>query len=577
MLDAPSGHLTLAFVAEARTWTVPLPPHGQVVVGRGSESDVRVDESQLSRRHVSLELGGPTALLHDLGSLNGTTVGGRRLQPREKVQLALGDTVAIGGSVLTLHRRRRGAIAPALVARLLRVAPRGGVRARRAAKDDVRDPRRSIRVARGAARARGAPVGEPERRARRRELCAGGVRGAPHRRRRRRGAEPGRDAAREARRRRARVGGEPRVLPARRADARGAARRRAGAASRGGRAGARAGGRADGCARSPSASRRHHQRAHPRRDRRRQGGARARRSTTSRRARRSRSSRINCAALPETLLESELFGHERGAFTGAAHRSGAPRERPTAARVFLDEVGELPLATQAKLLRVLDEREVTRVGAARPRPSTCASSPRPTATSRPRSRAAVPAGSLLPARTASRSPSRRSASAPRRILPLARRFVASRRCARGARREVRASRRRARAPAAPTVAGQRARAPQRRSSAPCSSARRRDPPRAPPGREDGPRCSGARLRSVAPPSSTRARRAAAVERGARDTRHPAPRRSRPPHRTPPSESASAPRSRVRRKPDARREVPGRLARDADRAHPGVRNPRPRKR
>jgi DNA-binding NtrC family response regulator len=74
---------------------------------------------------------------------------------------------------------------------------------------------------------------------------------------------------------------------------------------------------------------------------------------------------INCAALPETLVESELFGHERGAFTGAtATRKGA-FESAEKGTLFLDEIGELPLASQAKLLRVLEDRKVTRLGGTR--------------------------------------------------------------------------------------------------------------------------------------------------------------------------------------------------------------------
>ncbi len=71
---------------------------------------------------------------------------------------------------------------------------------------------------------------------------------------------------------------------------------------------------------------------------------------------------INCAAIPETLLESELFGYEPGAFTGAAGRKTGLFEASNNGSVFLDEIGDLPLLTQAKILRVLQEKEVRRLG-----------------------------------------------------------------------------------------------------------------------------------------------------------------------------------------------------------------------
>jgi len=71
---------------------------------------------------------------------------------------------------------------------------------------------------------------------------------------------------------------------------------------------------------------------------------------------------INCAAIPETLIENELFGHERGAFTGAGERRLGKFELASGGTVFLDEIGELPLAVQGKLLRAIEEKSIDRIG-----------------------------------------------------------------------------------------------------------------------------------------------------------------------------------------------------------------------
>ena len=75
--------------------------------------------------------------------------------------------------------------------------------------------------------------------------------------------------------------------------------------------------------------------------------------------------RVNCAAIPGTLIESELFGRERGAYTGALTRQIGRFELADASTIFLDEIGDLPLEVQVKLLRVLEERQIERLGSAR--------------------------------------------------------------------------------------------------------------------------------------------------------------------------------------------------------------------
>ena len=71
---------------------------------------------------------------------------------------------------------------------------------------------------------------------------------------------------------------------------------------------------------------------------------------------------INCVAIPETLLESELFGYEKGAFTGATHRKVGKIEQASGGTIFLDEIGDMPFSLQAKMLRLLEERSIERIG-----------------------------------------------------------------------------------------------------------------------------------------------------------------------------------------------------------------------
>ncbi len=77
---------------------------------------------------------------------------------------------------------------------------------------------------------------------------------------------------------------------------------------------------------------------------------------------------VNCAAIPETLIESELFGHEKGSFTGATERRPGKFELASGGTIFLDEIGELPLNVQGKLLRVIEEKVVDRIGGRAPVP-----------------------------------------------------------------------------------------------------------------------------------------------------------------------------------------------------------------
>ena len=78
--------------------------------------------------------------------------------------------------------------------------------------------------------------------------------------------------------------------------------------------------------------------------------------------------KVNCGAIPESLIDSELFGHEKGAFTGAVSQRRGRFERANQGTIFLDEIGELPMAAQVRLLRVLQQQEIERVGGSDPIP-----------------------------------------------------------------------------------------------------------------------------------------------------------------------------------------------------------------
>ena len=134
---------------------------------------------------------------------------------------------------------------------------------------------------------------------------------------------------------------------------------------------------------------------------------------------------VNCGAIPANLVELVLFGHEKGAFTGAFDRHIGRFEDADGSTLFLDEVGELPLDTQVKLLRALETGEIQRIGGRvdpdRRRPHHRRDQPPPDRGGR---RRPLPRGSLLPAERRPRRRSRRCATAPATFPPLARHLLA---------------------------------------------------------------------------------------------------------------------------------------------------------
>jgi two-component system response regulator AtoC len=243
---APGEGLALLVSTRAGVSVVRLGEARAVVLGRGTECDVVIDDESVSRRHAVLRLGS-TATLEDLGSRNGTVLRDHRLTKGEQVALPPGSAFALGDVTVVLQPTF-GARAEPVPAASGPIVRSPAMQALYAMLDVVAPSSLGVLL-----------LGET------------GV---------------GKEVfARELHRRSTRAGGP--FLP------------------------------------------------------------------------------LNCAALPESILEAELFGHERGAFTGATQARAGLFEAATGGTVFLDEIGDLPLAWQVKLLRVLESGEVMRLGSTR--------------------------------------------------------------------------------------------------------------------------------------------------------------------------------------------------------------------
>ncbi len=360
--DAPqSSRFRVVIVSEAGPSTHALPASGDVVLGRGDEATIKLDDVAASRRHAVLHVGA-TVRLEDLGSANGTLYRGRRLDSGEQVDLQVGDSVEIGTSLLVLqrddlpegsrpwnletHQRFLETIdacePPFSILRMQVLAAPGvaqEVLSSTLAPDDTVasfGPGQFEVLALGRAPAQATALAATIQT----RLTAAGAKvrlGLAH------APQDGTEAealiAASAR---------PSEPPAPgfivRDDAMTSLYRMVDRVAPSlinvlllGET---------GVGKEVLASEIHH---------------RSKRATGP-------FVRLNCAALTESLLESELFGHEKGSFTGAIKQKLGLLESAKGGTVLLDEIGEVPGSIQAKLLRVLEERQVLRVGAIKPEP-----------------------------------------------------------------------------------------------------------------------------------------------------------------------------------------------------------------
>jgi DNA-binding NtrC family response regulator len=368
------GSLGLVVMSEEGAFSYPLPKQGQVTLGRDPACEIRLHGYGVSRQHARLRVGA-TVQLVDLTSRNGTQVGDRRLVPNEPVEIHLGDTIRIGEVVLVLQPQSECsavrfftrsafeahvdrevlsaaktassfAFARVAVESINTAAPADGALAR--LMSEALEPTdllctigpRDVEVVLGAVTPAGAEDVSTRIQA---KLSEGGFRAsvglafypddAETREQLQRVAESRlRGAARSSPRASLDTGALKKLVPV--------LERIASSTINVIIAGETGVGK--------------------------EVLAHAIHELSPRAA--SKLVCLNCCALSETLLESELFGHERGAFTGAVRAKPGLLETADGGTLFLDEVGEMPLALQAKFLRVLEQKEVTRVGALRPRP-----------------------------------------------------------------------------------------------------------------------------------------------------------------------------------------------------------------
>ncbi len=354
------GRWRVVLVTEGGSSSFALPSRGAVTIGRGDDAELRLDDAAASRRHAQLVVSEAGVRLLDLGSANGTTVRGRKLAANEEVALTEGDTIELGTSLAVLqvdalsastrpwnlhtHQRFMELVGqtkpPFAVLRLQVIAAPGTAQEVLSAELTPHDVVASFGPGQFEVMApgRSADAAKSLMEKLSAKLVARGARvRAGHAAAPRDGTDADMLIAACAR---------PASAPAPgfvvRNDAMAAIYRLLDRVAPSqinvlllGETGV---------------------------------GKEVLATEIHRRSKRSAGPflRLNCAALTESLLESELFGHEKGAFTGAVKQKEGLLEAARGGTVFLDEVGELPPSIQAKLLRVLEERKVMRVGATTP-------------------------------------------------------------------------------------------------------------------------------------------------------------------------------------------------------------------